>query len=707
MDTDASGGDPAFRPGTEQGEWFTDMSEGEKDLEAVLQDYRNLVDGFRDKQADLRKRLDSLTESLPSGAAGPAGSSQPGPDLAQFVYAYAENQAIIFDFLRAHLDTRKSLESMAAEKASLQSELARFSEQVMILSNSAIEASEEKARLSVELETSRKEADDARQKSEGMVSQISTLEHDLNSLRADLTGRQETLEAALAEKDSLQEQIGRLTAERESDQSRVEGMEETDRNLAQARQELEETRAKIGELEGRLAEVRAEDEQLRKRVEEFESENRSSRERVEGLQAEIEKLRASTVPASDVEKVKLELRDVKSERDALLDQGKSQIEKILSLEKEIERRRSQFEETIDQKVDAEKRLQETDARLNRAEARTRELEKELDEAKSAAQSIMPESQADEPSRGEVASDSFPASDMARVEDPFRTLSETEISMFQTDPDKVQSLALSEDRANLDTETSDAPDERIEALDREPSKPGVEKDADSLVDLLDSSLGELARSKAAELPPAEAFDDDDSIFDEIFKDAFPEEPSESVEDFRAAVESDPVVPLIPERPPDPTDEDVETFSSTAASMYPRFDVDSQPTLRPADSKEGPRRSSYEFPYPEITGAGMENFSGKRILLIGGDERFLNDYQHLFGLSSAELVYFPSYSHLERNGVKRHVREADMVVVFGAAADDPGVFRLKTLAEDYGRLLIEHPSSGLVSLYHELQMANAEL
>ena len=121
----------------------------------------------------------------------------------------------------------------------------------------------------------------------------------------------------------------------------------------------------------------------------------------------------------------------------------------------------------------------------------------------------------------------------------------------------------------------------------------------------------------------------------------------------------------------------------------------------------KERSIAFPYPEITGVGMEGFRGRRILLVGGDERFRSDYEHLFGLAGAGLVYFPGIVHLEKNGIKRHVRESDVVVIFGAAVDEPGVFRLRNVASDYGRYLVEHRSSGLVSLYHQLQEVNRDL
>jgi hypothetical protein len=122
---------------------------------------------------------------------------------------------------------------------------------------------------------------------------------------------------------------------------------------------------------------------------------------------------------------------------------------------------------------------------------------------------------------------------------------------------------------------------------------------------------------------------------------------------------------------------------------------------------PFQPSMDFPYPEITGARMERFLGKHVLLVGGDERFQSDYTHLFTMVHADLLYFPSILQLEKQGMKRHVRDCDLVVIFGRAVNEPGVLRMQQVAEEYGRKIYEHPSSGLVSLYHRLQRVNNEI
>jgi len=116
---------------------------------------------------------------------------------------------------------------------------------------------------------------------------------------------------------------------------------------------------------------------------------------------------------------------------------------------------------------------------------------------------------------------------------------------------------------------------------------------------------------------------------------------------------------------------------------------------------PSGSAMPFPYPEITGEKLDYFHGKRVLLVGGDERFLSDYQHLFGMAKAGLTYFPSLLQLEKKGLKICLSEADAVVVFGRAVNEPGILRLRQSAEEINCPVVEHLSSGLISLYHYLQ------
>lgn len=136
----------------------------------------------------------------------------------------------------------------------------------------------------------------------------------------------------------------------------------------------------------------------------------------------------------------------------------------------------------------------------------------------------------------------------------------------------------------------------------------------------------------------------------------------------------------------------------------FDTDSSP---PSKSEPSTLLASPTFPYPEITPQGLEKLAGRRILLVGGDIRFQADYEHLFTMVGAEVEYFPSIIHLEKQGMKNSVRDSHLVAAFGGATQEPGLFRLRKICSDYGRHLLEHPSSGLVSLSHRLKQAVREL
>lgn len=136
----------------------------------------------------------------------------------------------------------------------------------------------------------------------------------------------------------------------------------------------------------------------------------------------------------------------------------------------------------------------------------------------------------------------------------------------------------------------------------------------------------------------------------------------------------------------------------------FDGDSSPASK---SEPSTPAASPTFPYPEITPQGLEKLEGRKVLLVGGDIRFQADYEHLFTMVGAELEYFPSIIHLEKQGMKNSVRDSHLVAAFGGATQEPGLFRLRKICSDYGRRLLEHPSSGLVSLSHRLKQAVREL
>jgi len=548
--------------------------------------YREICEPWRglSRPGGVETKPSSASEgdTLSADERGLPGVPALGDSLVQVLKDYA-------DMWEALVESRSLVEGMVEERSSLQAEAARFSEQIMLLGRARAEASEESERLKRDLEESSRSGEKLQGTVRDLENEVSDLKARLQTLSEETAAHQvrkktesESVEMLRQESEGLRKEKGQIETKLAESQQLLEGLRSEVESL---RQERDAAHGRVSEVEGEIAEIK----ESTIALDDFRTVEESLKQAQKSLSERIE----TSVPAQDYERLKQDLEGLRAEREALEDQGKSQIEKILRLEDETNLLRSKSRQSEIEKLNAEKNREESEIRNRKSDREIRDLRDLLEKATREMDVLK-----------RAREESTPAPSLPQdFEEPVLP--------------EISELGLLGDGEVSTSET---------VLESETDQSGAPS-------TLESETAVFA-GEAVEM----------------------------------------------------------TEEEEKAEKYPG-----------GFRKE----SSYVFPYPEITGKGMESFHGRKVLLIGGDERFRPDYEHLFEKVGAGLVYFPGTAQLERNGTKRHVRDCDVIVVFGGAVEEPGVLRLKDVASDYGRPLVEHRSSGLVSLYHELQKANREL
>jgi predicted nucleic acid-binding Zn-ribbon protein len=534
----------------------------------------------------------------------------------------------------------------------------------MILSRSRAEATEQISLLSDELETLRTAHEEAPRRIVELEEHIAKLEKDLNGVARELADRE-------LDKTRLRETLKALEEEKNTLQERNSVLEQSERT---AREELENLRS---ELEPASEE--------RERLQLL----------VSDLQSQLGVAMGARIPTEDFHQLEARLGDLEAEKQALEENSRSHIEKALSLEDKLR-------EELDRYSSLESQHRSAEEELGMAKSRLQGLESDLEQARARIaelESVPPPSLAEQdeiPSEGRQEPEGAPQGHDADPPSIVESLGDqgtdekglTEVEMFDSDPDTIDSIALS---------ASESPEE-IVSPDMEELFPETGGHPLESPEGEDTALEEevLSTEESPASMVTDAAEDPSEVvgFHEMESELAAQPAQESEAEETSEDEGDPVFASFGD------------FDATQIFTRPEDNPEREPAGREETPPVGPSKAA-EFPYPEITSAGLENYRDKHVLLVGGDERFRGDYDQLFQLAGASLVYFPGIVHLERNGMKRHIRENDIVVVFGSAVDESGLFRLRNLASDYGKRLLEHGSSGLVSLYHQLKSFGEDL
>jgi len=537
--------------------------------------------------------------------------------------------------LRANLE----IESVARSRAREQSELARLSEQVMLLSQSRAEASEEKARLKRDLERLKIESASSRETAARLEEQLGLRDKDLHALAAEL-------------------------AEREQDQHRIA---ENERKLSEDLKSLEMVR---DHLDGRIEELEKELETLRGQVEPIESQLVESRNRVAELESELHFIREETVPKHQLVEVAENLESVLAEKKSLVEEKDLLKKEIDAIRKSLEDEKKVYEEAIE---DLKRENERKEISLQSVEQRLKEMEGVLADRESLVLEL--ESQA-----GKGISEAA----LAEMENKLTTtLTDLESYREQFHRLEIENKKLKEtlgSASNLSRTKDPLPE-------RETTPPSGEAPFD-IAEILE---------KPEEFSDEESFARESRIADLEFRE---------IESLESQWDDTSSQVLARESETPPRIATVKPESEDEPEKAPMGD----PSFVQADKPPGSKTEEevgHAFPYPEINREALLELEGKHVLLVGGDARFQQDYESLFQLGNAELEYHPSIIHLEKKGMKNSVREANLVVAFGGATQEPGLFRLRKICTDYGRHLLEHPSSGLVSLSQKLREAIKEV
>lgn len=797
------------------------------DLKQVIDECRELFSKLSDKNRALSEEWNAIAERLyppvPESVALP--SEVDVPPAKHFGDSLLTLHAQFFETCRSLLEARLEIDSLRSERTARETELARFSEQVMLLGRAQGEANERfgyferelaaaaNARRAAEEQLARlegrlQEADRAQAALEEKLRAAQSLsltleqrvgerERDLDRLAAELARAKEEKETALAarsvvesglseaesrhrlvaerlasvenQQENLHRQLESLERELNSWKTRAEALEsdlqaarskgvEMEAVAAAARKRNVELDGELSALRGALSDREAELDRARSRTEELVSEGRELRERigaleaelgslsqgadgwrhekgelersleekevalhaargrVQALEAELQGVRAraaefqaalqaaelrsrdlerlagialeTSVPAVDHEDLRKRMDAIEEERRVQAVQEGYHIETIGRLEAEMEAARRDLSEAQALLSAAQSREREIEEPLRLSEARNRELEERLEQALAELQAA----------RAELAARPVsPELPCIRVDAPL----EEEVSPgIPVESGPAEDLPVEADAISEAPWPETLRDESSRALESE------------LLGSVDPRrFDELEAFQTPSAPPAIdslALREDDLLFESFTKGAEFGELEASGLVTEPSLEPADMVPLEAPRSlaetgevsPDPLPEIAAPIEALLPATFPS---DAARTEPPAEAPS----KTLDFPYPEITGARMDHFRAKTVLLVGGDERFLSDYQHLFGMVEADLFYYPSVIHLEKQGLKRNVKDCHVVVVFGRATHEPGVLRLRQVAEEFGRPMLEHHSSGLVSLYHRLQRMNSEL
>ncbi len=809
------------------------------DLKQIVYECRDLFTRLSERNRALSQEWDDFATRLEVRPDTPPRHAEhivPPKEAASLPQAKEFGDSLLslherfFETCRELLQVRLENDSLKKERASLQAELARFSEKVILLGRTQADMTELKATYENQLKASKQLLEETDRNLRRMESQLAERRGDMDSLGTNLERMTQERDAALAARYLLESKISEMETTRASLGDRVQSLELRQKELHQ----------QVGLLEEQLerAKTRAEDLELealrgRGRIADLENELAMARERSSELENTLEQIRQTTAPVEDFLSLKRGLLQVQEERVVQAQQEAYQIETIARLEQEAQELRS--------------RLQEAEAARSQALiTRTQLLEKNKTQGDTTPpkQEHPPLRETSEPPGSDIESPAPVPTESPNVPQPETTTRPPSIvQVFETEPYDSM-MTTSEDEvlpfADFAIPAVPPPSPRFvqppENLEKPaetasrtmPPPPPVEaslfgfEDEPPVLDSLafqedDRIFAELTGSSDSSMNTREEVSPSGTGLDAMLEDslAIPEggreevpyagedepggiigiqevlseeeliaeetpstgTPTEEVDKGitaldRTRAETEVAGPLFPEgkesssftpmeetsvadvlnralakeadeaasvQNPSQTDSVSEILSRLSDGEGPRVNgrtfeelipeeepaaiLDTSPAPAPPSSEvpvqpvpltsedslipPTPFQPAMDFPYPEITGAKMEHFIGKRVLLVGGDERFQSDYAHLFTMVRADLLYFPSILQLEKQGMKRHVRDCDLAVVFGRAVNEPGLLRMKQVAEEYSRQVFEHPSSGLVSLYHRLQRVNDEI
>jgi hypothetical protein len=575
------------------------------------------------------------------------------------------------------------------------------------------QAAEEKARLEREDQSSRERIRDLEERSARLDSQLAERERDNRHLAAELESRIKQNENLVAAQNSLQAGLSEIESQRDTLARRlteIEGRQEMlNQEVKSLEGQLDASRSRLLGLERELSETQGKRASL-------ERELASARDHAASLESQVRENPGSAVALADYETLQTRIITLENERQISSQRENVQADTITRLEgllREVRGKVSESDAARPQIDSALRAKSEAEAGLKRAEERISLLESEL--ARALARTDQPQVQAPHvsPSPPAPAMEEGPLADFIpdqtfhdldalqggeererEIEERFAGLEERAFFAGEDAAASIDSLALREDERLFRALEGQPLDEEggelltaAEVLGEPPATPPAEEPP-SVGDL--SVIAEQgSREEVADIPtqtPEEAPVSQDP------------EPLGGREILETAARIDPrevLARALENEPPESLPEDLAPARFTPEPA-PKDEVRTE-TRHPATA----------FPYPEITGVRLDLFRGSRVLLVGGDERFLSDYEHLFHLAGADLTYFPSIIQLERHGLKRVVKECDHVVVFGRAVTEPGILRMRLASDEFSKPLTEHHSSGLVSLYHRLQKASVEV
>ncbi|MCA9415110.1 MAG: hypothetical protein KC917_02525 [Candidatus Omnitrophica bacterium] len=537
--------------------------------------------------------------------------------------------------LKANLD----LENTTKDRAREQSELARLSEQVMLLSQSRAETAEEKSRIRRELEMVRVENREAKETIHSLEQRLAHRERELNALSSEMSEQERSRERAEEREKQLSSDIEKLESMKEDLTFRLGDLEK----------ELESIRGRVDPLESDLS-------KSRERIAELESElentlkERVSQEEHTGL---ADRLTVAEEARATLEHSHREIEQSKQEIEAALREKQTEIQDLKSEKKSLEKAN----------IEARKVREALETQLQVQAARIEELEKASAEMASSEQIERIEQQL-----------TSTLTDLESYREQFHRLERENATLKK---------ALEEAKKTNPVDHTDLGEALLET--NPPARPARSlSDAPRPVDVESIERERrIAEMESSEIESLEA-------------------PTEQSGSFVLSRENrgQETVDAETEDSPDPD-------SSLRNTGDPSFVTEVEEESVSQSTSEKVERPTLKFPYPEISQEGLEPYSGKQVLLVGGDFRFKEDYEHFFQLCNAEVAYFPSIIQLEKHGMKNTVREVNLVIAFGGAIQEPGLFRLRKVCSDYGRYLLENPSSGLVSLSQKMKSLAKEI
>jgi predicted nucleic acid-binding Zn-ribbon protein len=656
------------------------------DFTQALKECQEIFGRLSERNKALAEEWDEMAAGMTSpNQQAQAGAGKPAlPNARQFGDSLLNLHEQFFENCRELLQARLEIEALRGERSSLQSELARFSEQVILLGRTHTDLSEQKALLERELQMVKDAWQEAERRAGRIEADLRGRDSNLEALADELARTKSELEVLAASKEHLVGILADLESQKDGLSLRLESIEGKQQSL---HREVESLERDLGDSRRKAVELEHERNSARERIAQLETDHASATRRAAELE---ESIRASAEPhLAEIEAKRREVEELKArtaESEASAARSEARRQEAVEAFQEASEKNHRLQAELAQ---AKEDLEKTRGDLQRAHSDLNALK--AAEPLPPVQTQDPQSHAGplpefaEPSQAapspEHESPPLPLSDEDLFEKRLAAIEEADIFAPGNRPPEIDSLALREDDLLyglqemgtadvLPPETVIPPDLPVERAQEEAhievppdeeellsAPPITPAEADEIARILDSALAQEIEEAGSSLP---------------------------VEDWKSA-----------DTCLDRHAENLSLGELSPSSLEPQ-----------TDAATPSHQAAADFPYPEITSTRLDRFNGKKVLLVGGDERFLSDYEHLFHLAGAELFYFPSIIHLEKKGLKRHVRDSDFTVVFGRAVTEPGMLRMRQVAEEYSRPIIEHHSSGLVSLYHRMQNPNTE-